>query len=438
MGIKVTYTNLELVEGGSHEELKKTFKRDASWGTYVQHLIAAEKTCGKRAHRIWRDYEPDLDNIPNGEFTDPSFALTFKKEQFNFSSEGIDHFIATVAGDIIINRAIKNIVVNDFDFIATEMLRYFPGPNVGTDRLYSEILSSTLEGEERPILAFTVKPRMGLSIDHYVRLFCEAADAGVDIIEDDERLVDPCYCPFKKRVSALARKQSRHNTLYSVNVTGPVEDAVKRVDYAAERGIKIVKFDVLAAGFESLRRLALHIRENHQSSIAITVYPDVSGAYRRLGRKFILKMARLCGADIIYAGSPNWSRFDQPGGNIRMALEPAFSRHRLLRAPISGAPRILSTLPTITNDQHPARAELTIVGFRKFYQEHKRYAFFIGGGISGFPAKISTAVRAWMNCIKHASSFSIDNYQEYSFDRYERPFEEIGWSRFDIQESLNE
>lgn len=198
MGVKVTYTDLKLLEGKSYEELKRDFKRDASSGTYVERLIAAEKTCGKEAYRAWTDFEPDLDNLPNGEFTDPTFALTFKKKQFNLPSEGVDHFIATVAGDIITNRTIKNIVVNDFDFVDAGMLQYFPGPNVGMDELYSTTLSSTLNSEERPILAFTVKPRMGLSIDDYVKLFRDAANAGIDIIEDDERLIDPCYCPFEE------------------------------------------------------------------------------------------------------------------------------------------------------------------------------------------------------------------------------------------------
>ena len=81
---------------------------------------------------------------------------------------------------------------------------------------------------------------------------------------------------------------------------------------------------------------------------------------------------------------------------------------------------------------------MIIVGFRKLYQEHKKYAFFIGGGISGFPARVSTAARAWMKCVRHASSSPIDDYRVYNFDRYEDSFKNIGWSRFDVKESLSD
>ncbi|GAG78011.1 unnamed protein product, partial [marine sediment metagenome] len=207
-------------------------------------------------------------------------------------------------------------------------------------------LSITLNGINRPILAYTVKPRMGLTITDFGKLYTEAAKAKIDIVEDDERLIDPSYCRFENRVETLMELQESYDSIYSANITGSLENARKRLDFAAEKGIQMVKLDVLVSGFETLRQIALHIRDNYDSKIAITVYPDAYHAYRKLSRKFILKMARLCGADIIYAGSPNWARYEQEDIKMMDSLAPVFSMHQTLSKDFERAKFIKKSLPT--------------------------------------------------------------------------------------------
>lgn len=438
MDIEIIYSNFEKIETADPAEIKKLMVRDSSWGTFIEDLYAAKEACNGDAIGRWKSTEPKLVNLTDGRFEDKRFSLTFPKENFDFPKEGIDHFISTIAGDIILNPSIKHIDVEDFNFKNPKLYEYFPGPNVGIDQLYDVLLKKTLKDCKRPILAFTVKPRLGLNVKDYKSLFIQAAKGGVDIVEDDERLIDPPHCPFQERIDAITKIHDSFETVYSVNITGPYEDAISRLDYAASKGIKMVKFDVLASSFEILRRIALHIKNKYDSSIAITVYPDAYRAYRRLSRKFILKMSRLCGADIIYAGSPNWARYEKEGGPLESSIEPIHTMHRILSEKIDNAHHIKETLPTITNDQHPSRAEIITTFLRKHYKNHVKYAFFVGGGISGFPAPLINAVSEWLKCIEHAATYKLDSYKHYDFDKYESSFEKIDWKRINVEKALQE
>jgi hypothetical protein len=75
---------------------------------------------------------------------------------------------------------------------------------------------------------------------------------------------------------------------------------------------------------------------------------------------------------------------------------------------------------------------------RKHKGGHYRYAFFVGGGISGFPSDIETAADVWMKCITHAATQDIDKYVTYDLSKYEKDLEEIGWHRLDVQKGLND
>jgi len=434
MSIRIIYSNFKAnADSGAIKEL---MARDASWGTHVEILEAAKSTCGQESHIRWQKTQPQITNLKAGRPEDDYFSLTFADSNFDLNTESIDHFVATVAGDIVLNPMIKNLEVRDFEFTDATPYESFPGPNVGVDGLYTDFLP-TLNRISRPILAFTLKPRFGMTIHEISQLYQAAASAGIDIIEDDERLVDPPNCRFIDRVKILSKIQKDYQTVYSVNITSDSQSALEKLDYCAEHGIKMVKIDVLVCGFETLRKVANRIKDKYSSKIAITVYPDAYGAYRRLSREFILRLSRLCGADIIYAGSPNWARYESERGKFSDTIEPIYQRHRLLADRIEMAEQIKPTLGTITNDQHPSRAEMITVYFRKHKDGHHKYAFFVGGGISGFPADIATASKEWMSCLTYASQQDLDDYNSYDLSKYDTSLSKIGWDRLNVKEGLN-
>jgi hypothetical protein len=76
--------------------------------------------------------------------------------------------------------------------------------------------------------------------------------------------------------------------------------------------------------------------------------------------------------------------------------------------------------------------------FRKHKGGHYQYAFFVGGGISGFPANIETAGRIWIDCISHAATQDIKNYVNYDLSKYEEQMNKINWNRLDVKRVIND
>lgn len=436
MSINVDYRDFKIKDDVNPAELKKLMARDMSWGTFVENLSAAEATCEEGASTRWKATEPNITNVPNGRADDQQFTLSFPDDNFNFERESVDHFVGVVAGDAILNPNLASLEVDDFEFTTDLLYANFPGPSVGIDGIYEDLLQPTLNGAHRPIVAFTIKPRLGLNVDDIARIFEAAAVSGIDIVEDDERLIDPASCPFPDRVKAISKIQEQYAALYSVNITADSQGALKKLDFCADNGIRMVKLDVLVCGFETLRKVAWHVQQHHGSRIAITVYPDAYRAYRRLSRKFILKLSRLCGADIIYAGSPNWARYEKETGKLQETIEPIYQNHRMLAAEIDRGKHVKGTLATITNDQHLSRSELIMTYFRKHKDGHYKYGFFIGGGISGFPSDISGSVSQWMQCVNYASSQDLSDYVPYDLSDFEDGFRRIGWDHLNVLEGL--
>lgn len=427
---------------------KNSIKNDVTYGTH-KLLVAAE--CAIQ-NPSWKYYEPIIKNYPNYRITDSRFELHLSPKQFNIESEGIDHFIGTIAGDILDNSNIEKISVSDFRF--PEGMSYiFPGPNLGSDKilelfrepkinhcmhskdtkLYKDKNQSS-DTINRPLVAFSYKPRMGYSISEFETLYKLAAESGVDIIEDDERMIDPIYCPFEERIKIAAKLQETYkHTKFSANITGSLEKAKERLEIAHINGIKFVKIDVLVTGFETLRQIACLIRDRNLE-MGITVYPDTK-TYRKLSREFILKMSRLCGADIIYAGSPYWSRDLKDYQPIYSAMDELYERHAMLRSEIPWCPNLKRTIPTLTNDFNFNYCELVTAYLKKHYN-HTNYAFFIGGGISAFPTTISDAVKITISATEHAVQFDFNSgskYKPYELDqKTEEKLRSNNWSILDV------
>ena len=341
--------------------------------------------------------------------------LTFNPEMFDFEREGLNHFIGIIAGDILFNNKIKEIRVNKISFDTNTYTNFFKGPKSGIKVLRENILKPTLANKNRPIVAFTIKPRLGLNIAQYERIISDAAKAEIDIIEDDERLVDPLYCPFKQRVDAIYNIiQGGCNSKFSVNLTGNQDLLLEKVENAYSKGIRIFKLDVMVAGFDVLKKLN-DILFDFDEPTAITVFPDVyENSYRHLSRNVILELARLCGADIIYAGSSKYSRMGAIDNteDLETDILRIISNHHDLSKNINGV--IKPTLPTMTHDIYPKTAEMLIYAMR--FNKHYDYAFFIGGGIAGFDdsAKdIYASGKFWMDLVKNASSKDIRSIKKF-------------------------
>ena len=436
MPVSVLYNNIEFKNGINPIDVLNIIKRDVSWGTWDESLTALDML---KISDKYRRFEP---NIPTQAAVpeEKKFNLLLEDEQFNLDSEGIDHFVATLAGDILLNPKINKITVDDISFNDDRYYDFFKGPNVGVHGVY-KMLAKTINTVNRPILAFTVKPRMGLEIEEYKKIYKAAQAGGIDIIEDDERLIDPKYCPFNKRVQLMGNMQKTGNTMYSANITGPLDKMIERLTNAYNAGLRFVKIDVMVTGFDALKSIADYIRANMNSEVAITCYPDAVGMYRNLSRKLVLKLSRLCGADIIYAGSPYWSRIEgSPNPNVQYKknihdISDKYKLYQVLRTNENIFKNIKCSLPTVSNDCNLSHAELVQKIFMRDFYNFFEYGLFVGGGISAFPAKLKDTVIEWIKCLEFTAKADPKSLEHYGY-KYLDAMDEKCLTPFKLKEEI--
>lgn len=309
--------------------------------------------------------------------------LEFPVDNFDFNYAGIPLLLGTIAGDILSYPELYSINIADIHF-PEEVEDFFKGPKCGISGV-----RELLKVYDRPILAFTAKPRLGLTPEEYAKLLVEVAKGGVDIVEDDERLVNPVYCNIIDRAEAVLKafKNNGIKTIYSVNITGNANKAVEMAEKLIDLGIKMLKIDVLPAGFAELQAVSEFLHEK-KYDVPITVYPGMGQVYKCFSKKVILKLARMAGADIIYAATPYMSRIgrhdvESTSGDVVFKIQDAVAdleRVKELHYILTGTKKYKPSLPTVSTSIHPGVILLLQQLFNK-----KDFAYFVGGTIVAVP-----------------------------------------------------
>jgi ribulose-bisphosphate carboxylase large chain len=145
-----------------------------------------------------------------------------------------------------------------------------PGPQFGVEG------SRALTGVRgRPIIGTIVKPALGLRPHETAEMVRELAQADVDFIKDDEKLMSPAYSSLEARVNAIMPVLNEHErktgrkVMYAFGITHADPDVMMRNhDIVAEAGgnAAVVNINSIGyGGFAYLRkrsRLVLHAHRN--------------------------------------------------------------------------------------------------------------------------------------------------------------------------------
>jgi ribulose 1,5-bisphosphate carboxylase large subunit-like protein len=363
-------------------------------------------------------------------------VIAFPEKNFDWEWGQLTLVLNTIGGDILGRRNIEDATVINVDF-PQSWLQCFKGPTSGIAGV------RRLTGvRDRPLVAISIKPRLGLTPEQLALLAKAVAvgggrGEGVDIIEDDERLLNPEYCPVVDRVRAIrsALDEVRHEVgtkLYSVNVSSRPEKTLELAQRALEAGADALKIDVLATGFSVLHEVAEWV-QSKGLNIPIFVYPALYTLYERsIRREVILYLARLCGADVIYAGTPSFAgRIDVIDRLARLK-----HLHHVLKRPIPWADHIKDTMPSVT-----AGLGLGHVNSMLKAVGHPDFAFFVGGGIAGNPLGPQAGARMFMRVVNAASKGQLKSADDYLrlFGRKEaEAIEKVGWRFHDWDKLLSE
>ncbi|MHB0997849.1 MAG: RuBisCO large subunit C-terminal-like domain-containing protein [Armatimonadota bacterium] len=258
---------------------------------------------------------------------------------------------------------------------------YFPGPQFGIKGT-REILGVD---DKTPIIGTIVKPTCGLTPDEVADICYQAASAGIKFIKDDERMMNPAYCPLKERVEKVCAKlrqaydETGNKVLYTPHITTSPDKILDNAKIAVEAGANGVMFVFIAAGFDSLRIIA------ESSEVNVPIYAHCCGKEhwsraegQGIDQRVIAKFARLMGGDYFRVGALGGYFAENDLGEAAI-LTPAL---------IDPLGDIQSAMPAVSGGLDPDNLPANIRYFGS------NAMFLAGSGINKHPDGIRAGVKA--------------------------------------------
>lgn len=262
---------------GSVEKLAAKIASDQSTGTFVDLPGETADLKARVAARVLavRLLEPVAEPAFGRSHADLAEARSFNRGEadiaFPLSAIGTDlAALMTIAiGGVFSIQGFSGVRVVDMR-LPPAFAEAWPGPQFGIEG------SKRLMGVEgRPMIGTIVKPALGLRPEESAAMTRELAEAGVDFIKDDEKLMSPAYSPLAERVKAVMpvvldheqRTGKKVMVAFGITATDP-DEMMRNHDLVAAAGgnAAVVNINSIGMGAMSfLRRrssLALHAHRN--------------------------------------------------------------------------------------------------------------------------------------------------------------------------------
>jgi hypothetical protein len=233
---------------------------------------------------------------------------------------------------------------------------------------------------DEPLLAFSLKPRTGLSEAEYEKFTRDVLAGGFHLVEMDTRDLDIAAAdriPLIKKLSQLALDESQPGRVrrFSANLSGPfsiIEPALSAIWGIHERASTdawVVKVDGNLDGLSTIQAIRRWCASSSIPQPIITCYPVLKyGLARYLGSDTLYHLLVLSGADIIYPGGR--SRFEDDRSIDGGQISAARSHYQKLRYPGD------YPLPSVAGGTLIGHVPATMVLLGT------DIAFFVGGGLS--------------------------------------------------------
>lgn len=285
--------------------------------------------------------------------------------------------LATVAGNLFELGEVTALRMLDLD-LPEHYAAAFSGPAFGIEG------TRQLAGVHgRPLIGTIIKPSIGLSAAQTAELVDALCAAGVDFIKDDELISDPPYERFEARLAAVMPVLHRHAErlgrmpMYAINITGSVDDLLRRHDAVVCAGGTCVMVSVNWVGFAAVEHLRRH------AQVPIHAHRNGWGAFTRhpgLGFSFeaYQKLWRLAGVDHVHVNGIRSKFWEADESVIRSA--------RACLAPFAG---VQPVMPVFASGQWAGQAPELYSALRSTDLMH-----LAGGGIIGHPDGIKAGVQS--------------------------------------------
>jgi ribulose-bisphosphate carboxylase large chain len=310
----------------------------------------------------------------------------------------LPNLLATVAGNLFELKPFSGLKLLDVT-LPPEFLDRYQGPQfgvAGTRRLTGVF--------QRPVIGTIIKPSVGLSSAATADLVRTLVEGGIDFIKDDELQADGPHCPFADRLAAVMRVINDHaaktgkKVMYACNITGEIDDMLRRHDAAMAAGGTCVMVSTNSVGLPALVAL------RRRAQLAIHGHRNGWGMYGRspaIGMSYIAyqKLWRLAGVDHMHVNGLQ-NKFCEPDESViasaRECLTPMFS--------VPG--RGCEIMPVFSSGQSARQAPGT---YRALGSTDLIFA--CGGGLVAHPGGIAAGVRSLQQAWEAAvAGVSLDEY----------------------------
>jgi len=210
----------------------------------------------------------------------------------------------SVGGPILEFVYYQQVAYLDFE-LPEKALRRFPGPKFGI-KGSREFIGLD---DSQPLLGTIIKPCCGLTPEEAAEKAYQAALGGAVLMKDDEKMMNPEYCPFEKKVRLVAEglKKAQDETgkrvIYAPHLTA-------RPDKIRDMALRAIEYGATGVMFNAILANNLGTVEILASDPAITVpiyihsggRSALSTGPRRIDEVVTAKLTRLCGGDYFQIG----------------------------------------------------------------------------------------------------------------------------------------
>jgi ribulose 1,5-bisphosphate carboxylase large subunit-like protein len=184
-------------------------------------------------------------------------------------------------------------------------LRRFPGPKWGIHR--SRQYAGLGAGE--PLIGTIMKPCCGLSVEEVADKAYQAALGGCVLLKDDEKMMNPAYCPLEPKVKAVsaalarAHEETGKRMIYCPHLPVRTDRLLAAARRVVDWGATGVMFNVIMANNIGALQVVAEAKD-----LDIPIYAHCGGLAalttgpRRIDARVIAKLVRLCGADYFQIG----------------------------------------------------------------------------------------------------------------------------------------
>lgn len=232
-------------------------------------------------------------SIEESEFTS-AIRIAFPIE--NFGSD-LGALLTAIYGKISLASKVK---LEDIEF-SQKYLNLFKGPRLGISGI-RELIGK----KSKPLLMSIFKPCLGLTPGELGSMFYSQAEAGFDLVKDDEILYDSDFNVTLKRLEEClkAKEKAKSKTIYAINLTGEANEILNRAIELEKNGANCILFNYVSYGLPLLSALRKTV------SIPIMAHPAFAGSMcmssnSGLSEKLLLgSLPRIAGADFILFPSP--------------------------------------------------------------------------------------------------------------------------------------